>query len=415
VMVYDSSEQVLAQDSIVSLRTQLRGKGVIPFVGAGMSVAFGYPGWADFLENEASVDDKKEIRSLLALGGYEEAADLLDKSVPFFRDRVKSIFGAPPQRRSEACPVEHLPTLFPSGPIFTTNFDRVLERVYDQHGKPLASGRLPIRHVLEFREHVLIKLHGDFADDESRVLTLEEYTNQYGDLDNELCPSNLFLPQALNQLFSTESVLFLGCGLRNDRYLRLLRRIESRTTHYAIMPYDRDKQRADCLEACNIRPIFYDTVDRHRFIEEILLFLSGATTPHLQSTLAITVYPGTDLLQAVKTRFEHPTIGVPAFEQTAFCSALRFRNNNGSASLRIVFQGGSLFLEASPTLRIPFTQHQRSLVDLRKPADDVYEYDYLPTTSDPLGIAIEPGDPCRIVLKDEKRSVSVRATINLIT
>src|SRR5258708_552733 len=179
-VTYDSDGQILSQDSIVSLKCQLQAKGVIPFVGAGMSVPFGYPGWTNFLRQETPPQSMDRIQVLLEQGSYEEVAELLSTTFSF-RERIKTVFGAPPRRLTERCPIEFLPTLFPSGPVFTTNFDRVLEEVYARHGKPLTGPRSSIHQTLEFREHTLIKLHGDFADDESRVLTLKDYVRHYGD------------------------------------------------------------------------------------------------------------------------------------------------------------------------------------------------------------------------------------------
>src|SRR5262245_19599816 len=57
---------------------QLQTGGVIPFVGAGMSVPFGFPDWKTFLLSMAPDNAAKErIEKCIAKGDYEEAAEIL--------------------------------------------------------------------------------------------------------------------------------------------------------------------------------------------------------------------------------------------------------------------------------------------------------------------------------------------------
>lgn len=52
--------------------------GVVPFVGAGMSVSFGFPAWRPFLESQAPDDSARQrIRKELDGGQSEEAAEAL--------------------------------------------------------------------------------------------------------------------------------------------------------------------------------------------------------------------------------------------------------------------------------------------------------------------------------------------------
>ena len=54
---------------------------VIPFVGAGFSANFGYPGWAKFLKNQAEHFYLPEINQKLEKNLFEEAAGLLKEAV----------------------------------------------------------------------------------------------------------------------------------------------------------------------------------------------------------------------------------------------------------------------------------------------------------------------------------------------
>ena len=55
--------------------------GVVPFVGAGMSVPFGFPAWRPFLESQApEATVRQHVVNLLDQGLYEEAAETLLKA-----------------------------------------------------------------------------------------------------------------------------------------------------------------------------------------------------------------------------------------------------------------------------------------------------------------------------------------------
>src|SRR5205823_285531 len=83
------------------------------------------------------------------------------------------------QKPSGITAIEQLPRLA-FGPVITTNFDHVLEKVFRDAGRPfrllLWGGKADLgREALVEDYHVLLKLHGDAADAEDRVLSAEEY------------------------------------------------------------------------------------------------------------------------------------------------------------------------------------------------------------------------------------------------
>jgi hypothetical protein len=113
---------------------QLRTGGVIPFVGAGMSAPFNFPDWKAFLLKQApNAQIRKKVNLRLAKGQYEEAAEDLLRiaGTNSFQDAIDATFG--PSRLGtlpEDAAVCLLPALCP-GPVLTTNFDSVLEKVYE--------------------------------------------------------------------------------------------------------------------------------------------------------------------------------------------------------------------------------------------------------------------------------------------
>ncbi len=83
--------------NIAALVEQLQTGGIIPFVGAGMSVPFGFPDWKSFLMSLAPDDSEKRlIEERLAKGEYEEAAEYLlqSRGSNAFQEAINFTFGA---------------------------------------------------------------------------------------------------------------------------------------------------------------------------------------------------------------------------------------------------------------------------------------------------------------------------------
>jgi hypothetical protein len=111
---------------------------LLPFVGAGLSMPMGFPSWHGFLTTLANECGKTvEIAALLGEGKYEEAAETVEQGLgpAIFNKRVAHTFG---ERKSKDCtlqgPVLALPDLA-DGAVVTTNFDRILERVFTEAGR----------------------------------------------------------------------------------------------------------------------------------------------------------------------------------------------------------------------------------------------------------------------------------------
>jgi len=120
--------------SLAMLEKQARSAiGVIPFVGAGLSKPLGFPLWAEFLLEQGELAKISErMRSRIQRGEYEEAADDLQEArgVRRFEDAISASFEGGESRVGQAqYAVDLLPSLT-AGPVITTNFDPVLERVF---------------------------------------------------------------------------------------------------------------------------------------------------------------------------------------------------------------------------------------------------------------------------------------------
>jgi hypothetical protein len=260
--------------------------GILPFVGAGLSVPLGFPGWTQFLQEEATlINMGPEISHLLDDGQYEEAAELLSERLGFreFEDSLERAFGE--QKLANVPPADSAVMFIPkltSGPVITTNFDRALERSFEVFGWPFSdkvwgnSSDLLTRAIIQDR-HVLLKMHGDIVERRDRVLTVTEYKQHYGEDDTP--DYRKPLPQLLRRLFESRPLLFLGCSLNRDRTLRVLRQtaLETNSQHYAIVEAPADagvaEQRRTDLSNSGIRAILYPTGE-HGLVTQLLIYLA---------------------------------------------------------------------------------------------------------------------------------------------
>jgi hypothetical protein len=276
------------QHTIPKLVEILRTGGVIPFIGAGMSADFGFPQWKDFLLLLAADERaRKQIAARLAKGEYEEAADdiLHTRGSNELQLAIERTFGLPDLVVSRTTAAIHqLPGLC-SGPVLTTNFDSVLERVFEAAKKPL--GRIIgmkldlIRDAFNQGQNVVVKLHGDARDRTDRVFTLTDYREKYGGTNP--------LEAMLDVVMKKRPFLFLGCSLNNDRPVRALRKVaaqlrrrkaEALLQHYAILAYpspDDVNKRLRELQRMGVLPIWYPT-GKHAEIGELLTFLVKEVT-----------------------------------------------------------------------------------------------------------------------------------------
>ncbi len=270
------------QDRFGKLKEVYARGAVVPFVGAGLSVSSGYPGWTAFLKQHIreTAINPEEFDQILRAGQYEEAAQkLADALGPAFNEAVENAFGR--SRDISGC-VQLLPHVFDSC-VITTNFDDVTKRCYEAAGKPFSeelsgehSRELP-RKLAEGKR-ILLKLHGTSTSPRGRILTAAEYKKHYGDGEE--------LQKAIEAICS-KTLLFVGCGLTVDRTLTAMKAFvqanghDNIARHYAFLPVpgnDAEKNaRRDALIECNVYPIWYPAGAHDEAIEALLLALMEAT------------------------------------------------------------------------------------------------------------------------------------------
>ena len=261
--VVKENEQALAE--LVEL---FKTGSVIPFVGAGMSASF-YPGWGKFLLQEAQrVGCKTAVAALLRAGKYEEAAEELARKRRglAFEDMMRQQFSP---RSLEGTEIGGAVALLPKlakGCVITLNFDRVLEAVFERAGVgfeqvvPGAAIVAAYQNALTLNRRYLLKVHGDVEDASNRVLTLTEYRRNYG---TGTKPAALLL--LLQRAATLGRLLFIGCSLNKDRFMKALRAARKASPGlrcgFAIVQKPRNPpafaRRVAFLSAHGITPIWY--------------------------------------------------------------------------------------------------------------------------------------------------------------
>jgi hypothetical protein len=269
-------------EAVVSL---VRKGAIDPFIGAGLTSSCGFPVWGEFLRECAlKAGVTEQVASLLKKGAYIEAADVVEGILgnSLLDQQISARFGKDASDLARICgPILYLPSIA-SGPVFTTNFDQVIERVFreahEAFERVVESWEKPtIRGALHERKRVLVKLHGDAENEATRVFTGAEYNARYGQsVDGTPQP----LPAVLTRIFG-RPMLFLGCGLERDRSLSILQQEtdeELAPYHFAVVE---DKgnalERARYLAELRIKPIWYPA-GRHEVVDLLLAELVRRTS-----------------------------------------------------------------------------------------------------------------------------------------
>jgi len=241
--ISEEDNNQIAYDKLVAL---MRKGNVTPVIGAGIS-RWAYPLWRDMLEEQAiNYGFSQEIKELLDQNRYEAAASFLEQELSHYRftQLLQRIFRTSlVKEKASQCPecLKLIPKLF-RGPVITTNFDRVIEYLFEQNGETHPDIVVPadsfqsekIRRALHEGHAILVKIHGDIEDPENLVLTEEAYDNNYG--SDPFCPDLEFpMPKFLHQLLERNPLLFLGCSLGADRTCAVIKSCASHGQQFAFL------------------------------------------------------------------------------------------------------------------------------------------------------------------------------------
>lgn len=199
----------------MTLRDLIKEDRLIPFVGAGLSQPLGLPSWdrlIDQIADELGYDPDVYRLSGTRLQLAEYFVAVRGSIDPLIR-KLNRLFN-PPSHAIRASVSHRLLVELELPVIYTTNYDRVLERAFALHKRPchtIAS----IRDIATAPSNVthLVKFHGSFDVPGSLVLTESDYFDR---LDLESALDLKLRSDTLGR-----SLLFVGYGLGdlNIRYL----------------------------------------------------------------------------------------------------------------------------------------------------------------------------------------------------
>ena len=226
---------------------------VTPAIGAGLS-CWAYPLWGALLKKYAKVYGiEDQVDKLLAENQYEEAASCLEKEVTHnkFMQLLEKSFGESKIKEKASEMPEYLrkiPRLF-RGSVVTTNFDRVIEYLYQAEGMTLPDTVNPsddfqsdkIERALHQNTPLLVKMHGDINDSKHLVLTREAYDRAYGENPQE--PDfERRMPRYLQKILKRNPLLFLGCSLEADRTCSVIKKCAGNIQQFAFLELPADTE-----------------------------------------------------------------------------------------------------------------------------------------------------------------------------
>ena len=259
---------------------------VVPFIGAGLSKPLGMPLWGEALTlllARLPNADAPAISALIMGSRFLEAAQQLAahdrvQTSNFIRTTYRA-----QQLKLKAGPLQHLPR-FAKGCIVTTNFDDAIEKTYEgfiHQGKSLdfkaymhGTRENNFFSRLVRGDRCILKLHGDAETEVTHILTAEQYEQAYGHPFDFQKP----LPKALRQIYVSQSLLFLGCGLDQDWTMDLFQAAKDGDgyqipIHYAIVEAPVEAQAKQHKEtrllALNIQPIWYP-YGQHSLVDRLV-------------------------------------------------------------------------------------------------------------------------------------------------
>ena len=204
---------------------------VVPFVGAGFSVAGGFPSWKDHLRQQGRTAgiEQAHIEDLLMSGRYEMVIEEIEniRGRDVFTQEIRDVFSLTGKITDTTL---RLTELF-NDTIITTNYDRLIEQAFNTGEENAVQ---VINDALEkpVADRVtIIKLHGDIKNPARCILSKNQYDQAYG---NNQLNMTLPIPKLLAYQYINSSLLFLGCSLHNDRAIQVFRAVKEAMGDKAI-------------------------------------------------------------------------------------------------------------------------------------------------------------------------------------
>lgn len=251
---------------------------VVPFVGAGLSVAGGFPSWKDHLRQQGRTAGiaQAHIEDLLANGQHETIIEEIEnkRGREVFTQEIRDVFS----RIGEITDTTLRLTELFTDTIITTNYDRLIEQAFDtgeENTFQVINGMNALEKPAVDRV-TIVKLHGDIRNPARCILSKSQYDQAYG---TDQLGMTLPIPKLLSYYFKNSSLLFLGCSLNNDRTIQVFRAVKKSigdadtAQHFSIEQAPEDEQnlvdRNANLAQLGITAIWFEK-DRFDCVDDML-------------------------------------------------------------------------------------------------------------------------------------------------
>ena len=206
---------------------------VVPFIGAGLSNAGGFPTWEDHLRTQGRTAgiNPAHIETLLASGQYEVVIEEIETSRgrDVFIQEIRDVFS----RTGQITDTTLLITELFTDTVITTNYDRLIEQAFDtgaENAFQVINGMGALAEPATDRVSI-IKLHGDIKTPCNCILSKNQYDQAYGNGGIDMA---LPIPKLLEYYYINSSLLFLGCSLNNDRTVQVFHAIKTKVGDIVI-------------------------------------------------------------------------------------------------------------------------------------------------------------------------------------
>lgn len=252
----------------IELAGMLRHDQAAIFMGAGVSIGAGLPGWVSLLEDVGRHTVPPTTRTELnAVNDPRDMANLLQRRLEKQGESLARILSQ--KLSTSKYSLQHgLLSSLPCNEYITTNVDELFERA-----ATATTGRLKVVPNQSESDRWLLKLHGTIADESSLVFTRDNF------LDLGRGSRALFgLVQAM--LF-TKHMLFVGYGLGDEDFHEVVydvrnafpNKMMNRRIGSALIPKDDPIKRElwdDSLDIVSMRPANHDLDEAVRDLERFI-------------------------------------------------------------------------------------------------------------------------------------------------
>jgi biotin carboxylase/SAM-dependent methyltransferase len=278
-----NSEKILSR-----IRKAIEARRCCPVVGAGVSIAANAPTWREYLKQMAEgLPIRKDAFE------KDDFMEFVDAATYLQRERIRAGL-APIRVMIDGDTRAHRALAAWECSIYsTTNFDDGLERAVGRYGTYdlCFNDKLESFDLFSFGRPKIVKLCSSSSDCNSGASTRLEFASL---LENEKSALELLIT-----LLRTQTVVFVGCSLRDPLISRALDHVSAvsigKNRHVAILPDDVPAEYVAVLEILGVDTLTFQSTDKTKHLAEVLELCKRSSTGQKH---IVVFEPGT----ATKTR-----------------------------------------------------------------------------------------------------------------